>query len=281
MSASQTSCIDVANGTSCNPTQTVTSQCVKESWPPNWKSPLAHTLQSAQHQPTETDQNDDGLELVKALKQVVVMPKVEYQHFDDDPLKYVTFFHNFETYLEKDNPDDSRRLQFLIQHCTGKARDAIESCSNLPASEGYRVAKEKLRENIGKPHIIAGAHIRKLFNLPNLKNADGASLLEFGRQLDTADRTLTGMGIEYVADLKHMNTLRELAKKLAMFLIAKWTTCAGKIIDSGRRPNFQDFARFIKERAKLVDIDIPSTENGEVCLLIGLKERPTLFLRLS
>ena len=260
VSASQTSSINVANGTSCKPTQTMTSQCVKESWSPNWKSPLAHTLQSAQHQPTETQQNDDGLELVKALKQVVVMPKVEYQHFDGDPLKYVTFFHNFETYLEKDNPDDSRRLQFLIQHCTGKARDAIESCSNLPASEGYRVAKETLRENFGKPPIIAGAHIKKLLNLPNLKNADGASLLEFRRQLDTADRTLTGMGIEYVADLNQMNTLRELAKKLPIFVRAKWTECAGKIIDSGRRPKFQDFARFI--RAKLVDNEFGQDMNS-------------------
>ena len=67
--------------------------------------------------------NDDGLELVKALKQVVVMPKVEYQHFDGDPLKCVTFFHNFETYLEKDNPDDSRRLQFLIQQRESKGCD--------------------------------------------------------------------------------------------------------------------------------------------------------------
>ena len=92
-----------------------------------------------------------------------------------------------------------------------------------------------------------------MLNLPNLKNADGASLLEFGRQLDTADRTLTGMGMEYVADLNHMNTLRELAKKLPIFFRAKWTECEGKIIDSGRRPKFQDFARFIKERAKLVE----------------------------
>ena len=100
VSASQTSSINVANGTSCKLTQTVTSQCVKESWSPNWKSPLAHTLQSAQHQPTETQQNDDGLKLVKALKQVVVMPKLEHQHFDSNPLKYVTFFHNFETFGE-------------------------------------------------------------------------------------------------------------------------------------------------------------------------------------
>ena len=62
--------------------QTVITQCVIGSWSPNWESPLAHTLQRARHQPTETQQNDDGLELVKALKQVVVTPNVEYQHFD-------------------------------------------------------------------------------------------------------------------------------------------------------------------------------------------------------
>ena len=54
--------------------------------------------------------------------------------------------------------------------------------------------------------------------------------------MDTADQTLTAMGIEYyVADLNYMNISRELAKKLTTFLRAKWTESAGKIIDSGRR----------------------------------------------
>ena len=57
--------------------------------------------------------------------------------------------HNFETCLEKDNPDNSRRLQLLIQHCYGKAREAIESCVNLPVEEGYYVAKNTLSENFG------------------------------------------------------------------------------------------------------------------------------------
>lgn len=61
------------------------------------------------------------------------------------------------------------------------------------------------------------------------------------------------MGTEYVADLNHMNTLRELTKKLPMFLRAKWTECAGIIFVSDRRPKFGDFVRFIKERAKLLD----------------------------
>ena len=37
------------------------------------------------------------------------------------------------------------------------------------------------------------------------------------------------------------------------FLRAKWTEYAGKIIDSGHRPKFQDYAKSIKDKAKLVD----------------------------
>jgi hypothetical protein len=67
----------------------------------------------------------------------------------------------------------------------GKARESIESCVNLP--NGYKVAKQTLQENFGKAHIIAEAHINKLLSLPDLKTADGPSLLEFARQL-----TITG-----------------------------------------------------------------------------------------
>ncbi|XP_067030719.1 uncharacterized protein [Acropora muricata] len=113
---------------------------------------------------TTNQQSDSGQEIVKALRQVVSSPKVEYHRFDGDPLKYVTFMHNFETCLEKDNSDEARRLQLHIQHCTGKAREAIESCANLP-NDGYRVAKQILRENFGKPPVIAKAHVKKLLGL--------------------------------------------------------------------------------------------------------------------
>jgi hypothetical protein len=128
--------------------------------------------------------------------------------------------HNFENCLERDNPDDSRKLQLLIQHCTGKAREAIDSCANLPTNDGYLVAKETLREKFGKPHVIAVTHIKKLVDLPSLKSGDGQSLLEFSRYLNTAERTLKGMGASYTSYLNHMNTLRELAKKLPMYPVA-------------------------------------------------------------
>ena len=90
-------------------------------------------------------------------------------------------------------------------------------------------------ENFGKPHIIARAHIDKLQNLPPLKQANGASLLELSRNLEVADRTLTSMGPEYESELNHVNTLRELTRKLQLFLRVKWTERAGTTIECGSR----------------------------------------------
>ena len=69
---------------------------------------------------------------------------------------------------------------------------------NLPVNEGYYVANDTLLENFGLPYIMTKAHTRKLENLHPLKQADGASLLEFSQHLGLADRKLSGMGPEYV-----------------------------------------------------------------------------------
>lgn len=217
---------------------------------------------------------DSRAEMVQALRQVVFAPRIEYMRFDGDPIKYVSFMHNFETCLEKDNLDNSRRLQLLIQHCYGKVRDVIESCVNLPVDEGYYVVKSTLRENFRLPHIIAKPHIKKLEDLPPLKQADGASLREFARHLDIANRTLSGMGPEYVSDLNHTNTLRELNKKLPLFMRVKWTECAGRIISFGAKPKFADFLKHLKDRAALVN-----NEFGEDLNAASSKERENVNRR--
>ncbi|XP_067055972.1 uncharacterized protein [Acropora muricata] len=84
------------------------------------------------------------------------------------------------------------------------------------------------------------------------------------------------MGAEYVSDLNHMNTLRELARKLPMFLRGRWTEWAGKIIGLGKRPKFQDFVTFVKERAKLVD-----NEFGREMVPGSLKETPSRRNRVN
>lgn len=112
------------------PKQTSPGQCVG-SWSSSWQIPQPSVPQEGKVETTD-QQFDSGREMVEALRQVVSSPKVEYHRFDGDPLKYVTFMLNFETYLEKDNPDEARRLQLLIQHCTGRARRLLRVVQIYP-----------------------------------------------------------------------------------------------------------------------------------------------------
>ena len=142
-------------------------------WNPTCSPQVSTSVSNSSNQQPGVQMTDTSMEMVKAPKQVVATPKIEYMHFDGNPVKFTSFMHNFETCLEKNNDNEASKLQLLIQHCHTKAKEAIESCVNLSPEEGYRVAKETLSENFGKPHIIARAHIEKLVDLPNLKKADG------------------------------------------------------------------------------------------------------------
>lgn len=172
--------------------------------------PLTENFEVAVGHPQETSGNSQmpgelhtREQIVKSLSQVIDTPKIEYMHFDGTQLTmYHCLVHNFETCLE-DDTNNSRSLQLLIQHYMGKAREAIESCVNLPVSERYESTKKTRKENFGLPHVIAKAHLKKLEQLPPLKVSTGSTLLELSRHLEIAERTLKGMVAEYVSDLNH------------------------------------------------------------------------------
>ena len=54
----------------------------------------------------------------------------------------------------------------------------------------------------------------------------------------------------------YINTLRELNRKLPLFMRVKWTERIGIIIESDARPKFQDFLQFVKARARLVNNEL-------------------------
>ena len=74
--------------------------------------------------------------------------------------------------------------------------------------------------------------------------------LQFARHLEIAERTLGGVDPEFVSDLNHINTLMELNRKLPYFMRGKWAECAGRIIDSGRRPKFSDIFKVCQGQSK-------------------------------
>ena len=80
--------------------------------------------------------------LTYALNEGFNLPKAEILTFDGNPLEYWKFIHNFEVNIVGQTNDPRKRLTYLIQHCTGEAREVIENCCILDSQVGYKKARD-------------------------------------------------------------------------------------------------------------------------------------------
>ena len=75
----------------------------------------------------------------------------------------------FEKNIEKSASDESERLSFLLQYCTGVARNAIKSCFSMDPTFGYQTAWALLQNCFGHPLKIAVAHLNQITHGPPVK----------------------------------------------------------------------------------------------------------------
>ena len=83
------------------------------------------------------------------------LPKPQLQEFDGKYKDFSQFMHSFECNIGSiSSLDDKAKLNYLIQFCKGEAKEFIESYVLLEPSEGYRKAKEMLKEQFGRSHVL-------------------------------------------------------------------------------------------------------------------------------
>ena len=131
----------------------------------------------------EYREDDQNLDVIKRLATHFALPKSELMSFDIDPLKYFLFMRSFENSVEKDTGDKSRRLQLLIQYCSGKAKKVIESCVLLEPDKGYEEAKKLLAERFGDKFKVTNSWIRKVSDGSVLKARDREALQDLADDL--------------------------------------------------------------------------------------------------
>jgi hypothetical protein len=56
-------------------------------------------------------------------------------------MNYPRFMENFRVNIEEREQNSQAKLAYLIQFCTGIAKEAISNCVILPGHEGFRRAK--------------------------------------------------------------------------------------------------------------------------------------------
>ena len=212
-------------------------------------SMLYHKGNDSGHTPTENNDTRMLTAIAGIVNESMSAPKLECLKFAGDPLFYVSFKQSFSENIDKRQLSSSQKLNFLVQFTEGKARRAIDHCTNiLPPDKGYKLALSTLYERFGHPQIITSAFKNKLFNHPILRNFDKEALYDYSSILRKCFETLRSIG--NVAELN--NSLSQLSEKLPLRLHDPWNRRYAKISYKNQRtPTFEDFVSFVEVEASL------------------------------
>ncbi len=207
---------------------------------PTTRKPVHRVLKSDPVKMSEchsfnSDVSDDAgekyLETMKKLAVTTLLPKSELTMFDGNPLKYFIFIRTFENNVEKDTDDYSRRLQLLIQYCTGKAKKLIESCIVLEAKEGYLKAKKMLAERFGDVFNVSNSWTKKVSNWHVIKPGDREALLELADDLESCEMTLKVTG--RLMQINNEDRLVKILVRCPGFVKSRWQSHVQEIRRKG------------------------------------------------
>ena len=110
--------------------------------------------------------------VASTIRQGFPLPKPELSNFDGNPLEFWNFIRSFENNIEKNASDESEKLSFLLQYCTGAATNAIKSCVSMAPIFRYQTARALLQDRFGHPFKIAIAHLNQITHGPPMKPYD-------------------------------------------------------------------------------------------------------------
>lgn len=69
--------------------------------------------------------------------------------FDGDPLQFTAFIQTFEHGIERKTTNSKDCLYYQEQYTRGQPRELVRSCQHMPAEQGFKKAKDLLKEHFG------------------------------------------------------------------------------------------------------------------------------------
>lgn len=184
----------------------------------------------------------------RQLIDAIRLPTTQLPSFDGDPLKYWSFIRTFDNIMETGNIESSAKLVRLIQACTGKAKKVIECCLVMNADEGYKRARELLRERFGDEYMISNSWIAKITQFKVIRPNERERLQEFADELKNCQETLRCMG--YLEEANNQTVLVKVLEQLPNYLQQRFKKDAQQIRERERRsPRFSDIVTFVRQAA--------------------------------
>ena len=181
------------------------------------------------------------------LIESVTLPQADLMKFDGSPLKFWEFWRSFENSVDKTSVDDSIKLTRLLHYCTGEAHKLLHASVVMEPTEGYKTAKQMLRERFGNPYRIADAWIQKVTQGSRIEPRNKKGIQDLADELNICVQTLQAMG--YKSELSPQNVLLRIIERLPFYLRERWLRTVAHIRKQNRLPQVDDLLEFIQDCA--------------------------------
>ena len=109
-------------------------------------------------------------------------------------------------------------MHYLKTYVTGSAKAAIAGLSF--SSQAYHQAWEVLTNKFGRPSVIVGTYMRKIYSHPPVRHDDSSSIVKFADTVTNTVNVLKQLG--YTADLESETSLSAATRKLSIQLHEQW-----------------------------------------------------------
>ncbi len=184
------------------------------------------------------------LQSMKKLATATLLPRTELQSFDGNPLNYHLFVRSFESNVEMGTDDYGKRLQLLIQFCSGKARNSIENCILLDPTDGYAKAKAILAERFGNSYVVANSLVKKVCDGSQIKPGNKEGLQEMADELESCEITLKAT--KRLTQLNNEDRLLKILERCPIYVKSRWQSRVQDIRLQQRDPTITDVRMMIR-----------------------------------
>ncbi len=126
----------------------------------------------------------------------VKLPKIDVPMFDGDILHWQTFWEQFSVAIhDRTSISDAEKLVYLRHSLKdGSAKSVIEGLSR--SGEQYAEAIESLKSRYSRPRLIHQTHVRKIYEVPGMREGTGKELRRLHDTVQQHLRALKAMGQE-------------------------------------------------------------------------------------
>ena len=211
---------------------------------PPWQPNMQDMAEKPKHEDVSSNAEDSGvmyLEAMRKLATATLLPRSELMVVDGNPIQYSLFIRSFENYVEIGTSGFSKRLQLLIQFCSGKTRKAIENCILLEP-------KQLLSDRFGGAYRVSTKWLAKVSEGNQIRPVDGEALQELADDLESCEITLKATG--RMSQLNNEDRLVKLVQRCPAYVKSRWQARVQDIRMRERDPNIEDLRKLIRLAAK-------------------------------